>query len=125
MQQHENSPASNAHSAPGPDLAARAAREIAEVAAAEIITASALHLMSATAIRLGLDGEEHRDLDEARRLITALAGLVVAGAPEIGSIHATPLRDGLRTLQLAFRDASPYPDEPGKGPGEKLTGPVV
>ena len=25
---------------------------------------------------------------------------------------------------LAFREASPFPDEPGKGPGEKLTGPV-
>ena len=33
-------------------------------------------------------------------------------------------RDGVRTLQLAFREASPFPDDPGKGPGEKLTGPV-
>ena len=28
------------------------------------------------------------------------------------------------TLQLAFREASPYPDEPGQGPGEKFTGVV-
>jgi hypothetical protein len=34
------------------------------------------------------------------------------------------LRDGLRSLQLAFREASAFPDEPGKGPGEKYTGPV-
>jgi hypothetical protein len=27
-------------------------------------------------------------------------------------------------VQLAFREASPFPDEPGKGPGEKWTGPV-
>jgi hypothetical protein len=30
------------------------------------------------------------------------------------------LRDGLRTLQNAFREASVYPDAPGEGPGEKL-----
>ncbi len=101
------------------------ARDIAEVPAVEIITTAALHLMSAAAIKLGLDGEQHKDLDEARKLITALAGLVTAGAPEIGSMHAAPLRDGLRSLQLAFRDSSPYPDAPGQGPGEKFTGPVV
>ena len=59
---------------------------------------------------------------EARR--TALAGFVTAAAPEIGSQHAGPLRDGLKSLQLAFREASFAPDAPGKGPGENLTGPV-
>ncbi|MET1051119.1 MAG: DUF1844 domain-containing protein, partial [Mycetocola sp.] len=34
------------------------------------------------------------------------------------------LRDGLRSLQLAFREASVIPDPIGKGPGEKWTGPV-
>ena len=72
----------------------------------------------------GEDANELKDLDEARKLITALAGLVTAGAPEIGSQHAAPLRDGLRSLQLAFREASIIPDAPGKGPGEKFTGPV-
>ena len=57
-------------------------------------------------------------------LVERLAGLVTAAAPEIGSQHAGPLRDGLRSLQLAFREASPFPDAPGKGPGEKFTGPV-
>ena len=88
----------------------------------------AIHMMSAAAVKCGLAADENaddlKDLDEARKLITALAGLVTAAAPEIGSQHAAPLRDGLRTLQLAFREASPFPDEPGKGPGEKLTGPV-
>ena len=35
------------------------------------------------------------------------------------------LRDGLRSLQLAFREASAIPDPIGKGPGEKWTGPVT
>ena len=49
---------------------------------------------------------------------------MVAAAPYIGNEHARPLRDGLRSLQLAFREASAFPDAPGEGPGEKLTGPV-
>lgn len=112
-----------------PALAAEsAARDIADVAAVEIINTAAVHLMSAAAVKCGLadDAEEagHLDLAEARVLITALAGLVTASAPDIGNQHARALRDGLRTLQLAFREASVVPDAPGQGPGERLTGPV-
>ncbi|MGK5630193.1 DUF1844 domain-containing protein [Streptomyces sp. URMC 123] len=101
-------------------------RDIAEVPAVEVITTVAVHLMSAAAVNLGLaeEGADHKDLDEARKLITALAGLVTASATEVGSYHAAPLRDGLKSLQLAFREASVVPDEPGQGPGEKFTGPV-
>lgn len=110
------------------ELSAQQARDIAEVPAVEVITTTAVHLMSAAAIKVGLadgpDAGELKDLDEARKLITALAGLITAGAPEIGSQHAGPLRDGLRSLQLAFREASTIQDKPGQGPGEKFTGPV-
>ena len=103
-------------------------RDISEVPAIELINTVAVHFMSAAAVKLGLsDGPEAQsdiDLDEARKLITVLAGLVVAAAPEIGDQHARPLRDGLRSLQLAFREASAIQDAPGKGPGEKLTGAV-
>ncbi len=101
-------------------------RDIAEVPAVEVITTVAVHLMSAAAVNLGLaeGGEAHKDLDEARKLIQALAGLVTASATEISNVHAAPLRDGLKSLQLAFREASVVPDEPGQGPGEKFTGPV-
>ncbi len=103
-------------------------RDIAEVPAVELINTVAVHLLSAAAVKLGLadipDASAEIDLDEARKLITALAGLVTAAAPEIGDHHARPLRDGLRSVQLAFREASTFPDAPGKGPGEKWTGPV-
>jgi len=110
-------------SAPTPPV-----RELADVPAVEVITRAALMLMSATAEKLGLSDEDpddspFRDLDEARRLITALAGLVTASVEYLGP-HAGPVRDGLKTLQLAFREASAAPDEPGHGPGEKYTGPV-
>ena len=102
-------------------------RDLADVPAVEVITTVAVHLMSAAAVNLGLaeDRAGHKDLDEARKLITALAGLVTAGGPEIGGYHAAPLRDGLKSLQLAFREESVVPDEPGAGPGEKFTGPVL
>jgi hypothetical protein len=103
-------------------------RDISEVPAVELINTVAVHLMSAAAVKLGLaddpDADNDIDLDEARKIINALAGLVTAAAPEISDSHARPLRDGLRSLQLAFREASHIPDAPGAGPGEKWTGPV-
>ncbi len=112
-------------SEPGPDFAAMT-RDIAEVPAVEVIVTVAVNLMSAAAVKLGLteEGDAHKDLDEARKLVHALAGLLDASATEISSFHAAPLRDGLKSLQLAFREASLVPDEPGRGPGEKYTGPV-
>jgi hypothetical protein len=110
------------------EAAASATRDIADVPAVEVITTAAVHLMSAAAVKLGLadepDAAAQLDLDEARKLINALAGLITAGAPEISDMHARSLRDGLRSLQLAFREASVIPDPIGKGPGEKWTGPV-
>lgn len=117
----------SAEQTPPPDEA----RDIADVPAVEIITTAAVHLMSAAAVKCGLapdtddhTGAELMDLDEARKLIVALAGLVTSSAPDLGNQHARSLRDGLRSLQLAFREASPYPDPIGQGPGEDLTGPV-
>lgn len=104
-----------------------AARDIADVPAIEVINTVAVHLLSAAAVKCGLadDPEQQLDLDEARKLITALAGLITASAPDLGDQHARALRDGLRSVQLAFREASPIPDAPGLGAGEKWTGSVV
>lgn len=104
-----------------------AARDLADVNAVELISTVSVHLLSAAALRCGLadDGEDLRDLDEARAIINALAGLVTAAAPDLGDTHARALRDGLRSVQLAFREASVIPDIPGEGPGEKYTGAVA
>lgn len=104
------------------------ARELVDIPSVEVISRAAVMLMSAAAERLGLASDDpesspHRDLDEARRLITALAGLVTASGEYLG-LHAAPLRDGLQSLQKAFREASAVPDAAGQGPGEKYTGPV-
>ena len=129
--------ASSSTPAPGPDLPAGAVgsaapevnvpapvRELAEIPAVEIITRAAVMLMSAAAEKLGLaeDGARYLDRDEARRLITALAGLYAAVSDDLGA-HRRPIADGLRGLQAAFRDASPIPDPPGQGPGESIRRP--
>ena len=108
---------------PASDPTNTAARDIADVPAVEVVTTVAVHLMSAAAIKCGLaeaedTAAEQQDLAEARILITALAGLIKASAPDLGTAHAGPLRDGLKSLQAAFREASDVPDAPGQGPGE-------
>lgn len=97
-------------------------RDLHDIQAIEVISRAAVLLMSAAAEQLGLgdtdpDNPAHRDLDEARQLITALAGLVNAAAPDLGP-HAAAFRDGLSGLQGAFREYSIFPDAPGQGPGE-------
>jgi hypothetical protein len=106
----------------------RDVRDLEDIPSVEVISRAAVMLMSAAAEKLGLADEDptsssRRDLDEARRLITALAGLITASAEYLG-LHAAPLRDGLQSLQKAFRETSAVPDAPGQGPGEKYTGPV-
>ncbi|MDQ1752860.1 MAG: hypothetical protein QOE71_3916 [Pseudonocardiales bacterium] len=98
----------------------RQIRELAQIPAVEVITRASVMLMSAAAEKLGLaeDGDQFKDLDEARRLIEAYAGLLGAAQADLG-VHRQPLRDGLKALQEAFREASTFPDEPGQGPGEK------
>jgi hypothetical protein len=103
-------------------LATSASRDLQALTAVEILGAHATDLMTAAAVKLGLfEGtQEAMDLAEARILITALAGLVDAAAPSLGHHHAAPLRDGLKSLQNAFREAQEIPDPPGEGPGENL-----
>ncbi|MGN5240395.1 MULTISPECIES: DUF1844 domain-containing protein [unclassified Rhodococcus (in: high G+C Gram-positive bacteria)] len=103
-------------------------RDLADIPAVEVISRAAVMLMSSAAEKLGLadddpDASDRLDLDEARRVITALAGLVTASVEYLGP-HAGPIREGLQALQKAFREASSVPDAPGQGPGEKYTGPV-
>ncbi len=110
------------------DQDADSVRELASIPAIEVISRAAVMIMSAAAEKLGLADEDpsaspRRDLDEARRLIKALAGLITESAEYLGP-HAAPMRDGLQSLQRAFREYSAIPDEPGQGPGEHLTGPV-
>lgn len=96
-------------------------RNLAEISAIEIISQADILLMSAAAEKLGLSeaNPKNVDLDEARKLISALAGLL-NGSREFLGPHARPMLEGLTSLQKAFQEISTFPDEPGKGPGEKF-----
>ena len=100
--------------------------DIADVPAVEIIARYTIELLNVAAIHCGLaENGRSADLDEARKIIDATAGLVTGAATYMGDQHARILRNALREVQLAFREASPMPDAPGAGPGEKFTGPVA
>jgi hypothetical protein len=100
--------------------------DIADVPAVEIIARYTIELLNVAAIHCGLaENGRPADLDEARKLIEATAGMITASASYMGDQHARILRNALREVQLAFREASPFPDAPGAGPGEKFTGPVA
>ena len=122
-------PDAHPEASPDPtDPAAGGHVDLADVPADEIISRSILVLMEAAAEKLGMTAEEplespHFDLDEARKLITALAGLVDGAAEWLGP-KASYVRGGLQGLQHTFRESSAHPDAPGEGPGEKYTSPV-
>ena len=100
--------------------------DIAELPAVEILSRYTIELLSVAAIHCGLaENGRPADLDEARKIIDATAGLVTGAAPYMGDQHARILRNALREVQLAFRGASSIPGAPGSGPGEKFTGPVA
>jgi Domain of unknown function (DUF1844) len=94
--------------------------DLGEIGSAEVITRAAVLLMSGAAERLGVvsDSEPTIDLDEARPIINALAGLLDASRTGLGD-RGEALVAGLQSLQDAFRSASRYPDPRGEGPGEK------
>ena len=100
--------------------APESARDIAEVPALEIISTAALHLMSSAAVHLGLaeDLPDHKDLDEARTLIEALAGLVIAGAPRLGHHHARRCATGCAPCSWPSARPRRSRTPPGEGPGE-------
>lgn len=95
--------------------------QLASIPAPEVISRAALVLLDAAADRLGLapGREPDLDMDDARQLINALAGLLAAARGELGD-KWEPLYAGLRTVQEAFREAAAHPDAPGEGPGEQL-----
>lgn len=99
--------------------------DIADVPAVEIVARYSIELLNVAAIHCGLaENGRPADLDEARKLINAVAGLITGAASYMGDQHARILRNALREVQLAFREASVIKDAPGEGPGEKFTGPV-
>lgn len=105
-------------SGPTPDPLSTVSRDIADVPSVEIISTAALHLMSAAAVNLGLaeDLPDHKDLDEARSLIDALAGLLDASAPSLGHHHAAPSATASAPCNSPSKKPARSPTPPAKAP---------
>ncbi|HEV2086921.1 MAG TPA: hypothetical protein VGR21_01290, partial [Cryptosporangiaceae bacterium] len=97
----------------------RPAPELAEMPAADVIGRAAAMLVGAAAERLGLadDGgpsmSSPHALEEARRLVAALDGLLAASAHHLDA-HAAPLSDSVAALHdaLRFRPGAAHPGQP-------------
>ena len=73
-------------------------------------TMAALSLIALAYVRLGIPPEQHerfRDLDDARLLVDALGGMLVATEGRLGAPEAS-LRDALANLRMTFADVSAH-----------------
>ena len=102
-----------------------AARDIADVPAVEVITtAAAVHLMSAAAVKCGLAEDTRAARTSTRPASSSPRSPGWSPPPRRRSATSTPrpLRDGLRRLQLAFREASARPRRARAGPRRAVDG---
>jgi len=77
---------------------------LGSVSAGDVIAQAALSLLTLAYVRLGLPPEQHRefrDLDAARLLIDALAGMLDAASGRLGAPEHE-LREGLAQVRMAY-----------------------
>jgi hypothetical protein len=80
--------------------------QLASVSAGDIVAEAAVPLVTLAYVRLGLppnENERYRDLEAARLLIDALAGLLDGVRGRVGGVEAE-LRKALSDLQLGYAD---------------------
>ncbi len=104
-------------------------RELADVPAIEVISRAAVMLMSSAAEKLGLSDENpetspNLDLDEARRVITALAGLVTASVEYLGPHAGRSARDSRPCSAPSVRHR-PTPTSPARVPARSTPAGVL
>jgi hypothetical protein len=98
-------------------------QHLASVSAGDMVAETALPLLTLAFVRLGLPPEQHaefRDLEAARLLIDALAGLLDATRGRLGAVEQE-LRQGLASAQMAFVQISEH--DAGHGAQEQPAGP--
>ena len=113
-----------------PDQLEELREQLASVAAGDVVAEAALSLIALAYVRLGIPPEQHtrfRDLEQARLLVDALGGLLLAtegrlGAAEAGLRDARPTGRWADAVMAARGGGSPPPTppetEPQRGPEE-------
>jgi hypothetical protein len=95
-----------------PDQLEQLREQLASVPAGEVVAEAAVPLITMAQLRLGLPPDQHarfRDLDAARLLLDALAGLLAATEGRLGAPEPS-LRDALANLRLAYADIAAHPE---------------
>ena len=113
-----------------PDQLEELREQLASVAAGDVVAEAALSLIALAYVRLGIPPEQHtrfRDLEQARLLVDALGGLLLATEGRLGAAEAG-LRDALANLRMAYAEIAataggsaprtPPETEPQRGPEE-------
>ncbi|MDP9208049.1 MAG: DUF1844 domain-containing protein [Actinomycetota bacterium] len=93
-----------------PDQLEELREQLASVSAGDVVAEAALSLIALAYVRLGIPPEQHerfRDLDDARLLVDALGGMLVATEGRLGAPEAS-LRDALANLRMTFADVSAH-----------------
>jgi hypothetical protein len=85
-------------------------QHLATVSAGDMVAETAVPLLTLAFVRLGLPPEQHeefRDLDAARLLIDAMAGMLEATRGRLGAVE-DELRQGLASAQMAYVQISEH-----------------
>jgi len=95
--------------APSPEeLAAAFAYQLGRTPVRDVLLQTMATFADMAGIRLGLgpEGEERRDLTQARQAIEVLRTLVDVAEQQLGAAQARPFREPLAALQLAYARAA-------------------
>ncbi len=112
----QGTPPAEEGQAPTPEqLAAAFAHQLGRTPVRDVLLQTMATFADMAGIRLGLgpEGDERRDLAQARQAIEVLRALVDVAEEQIGAAQARPFREPLAALQLAYARAA----EGGAGGG--------
>lgn len=108
------------------EMAAMLAERLAQTPVRDVLLQSMATFIDMAGLRLGMgpQGDEVRDLDQARQAIEALRALLGVAERELGAAQVRPFREPLAVLQMAYaREAEAVAPASADGPAPPTGGP--
>lgn len=96
------------------EMAAMLAERLAQTPVRDVLLQSMATFIDMAGLRLGMgpQGDEVRDLDQARQAIEALRALLAVAERELGAAQVRPFREPLAILQMAYSREAEAPAPP-------------
>jgi len=100
------------------EIAAAFVHRLGRVPVRDIVLQTMATMTDVAGIRLGLgpEGDDVRDLEQARLAIESLRALLGVADREIGTAASRPFREPLASLQMAYARMTEGPQGEGGGP---------